>query len=105
MPEYAIDSASADLEKHTQYGERASSSRSREEGQSSIISPDINPIPDKGQSMEVKRINEQPGSGSALAKVLSRTTSRISIDPGPPPDGGLAAWTQGMCFRSPSPLF
>lgn len=35
------------------------------------------------------------GSGvSGLAeRVLSRTTSRSSFNPGPPPDGGLKAWT------------
>lgn len=35
------------------------------------------------------------GSGvSGLAeRVLSRTTSRSSFNPGPPPDGGLRAWT------------
>ena len=29
-----------------------------------------------------------------LIRILSRTVSRISIDTGPPPDGGLTAWTQ-----------
>lgn len=30
-----------------------------------------------------------------LARVLSKTISRNSLpDPGPPPDGGAAAWTQ-----------
>lgn len=36
-----------------------------------------------------------PGSG-ILTKVLSRTASRISVDPGPPPDGGLEGWTQAL---------
>ena len=37
-------------------------------------------------------------SGSIMEKVLSRTRSRSSyIDPGPPPDGGLTAWTQALC--------
>lgn len=36
------------------------------------------------------------GTEGILSKVLSRTTSRISIDPGPPPDGGLAGWTQAL---------
>lgn len=29
-----------------------------------------------------------------IGRVLSKTISRISIDPGPPPDGGMTAWTQ-----------
>ncbi|KAL9640041.1 MAG: hypothetical protein Q9164_000525 [Protoblastenia rupestris] len=31
-----------------------------------------------------------------LGKVLSKTMSRRSIDPGPPPDGGVPAWTQAL---------
>lgn len=82
MPKDAIDSTSADLEKDVHNGERASSSRSDDWGQRSTK-----------QAMGVCRINE-PRPGGVLAKVLSRTPSHISIDPGPPPDGGLAAWTQ-----------
>jgi predicted MFS family arabinose efflux permease len=42
-----------------------------------------------------------PGSGGALTTTLSRTISRIrtkdsGIDPGPPPDRGLQAWTQAI---------
>ena len=40
---------------------------------------------------------EKPTGG-----ILSRTISRrsaISIDPGPPPDGGLQAWTQVFCVH------
>ena len=33
---------------------------------------------------------------SAVGRVLSRITSKSSIDPGPPPDGGLKAWSQCM---------
>ncbi|KAL1859020.1 hypothetical protein Daus18300_009658 [Diaporthe australafricana] len=36
----------------------------------------------------------ESGAVSGLAaRVLSRTTSRSSFNPGPPPDGGLKAWT------------
>ncbi|KAI6783654.1 Major Facilitator Superfamily [Emericellopsis cladophorae] len=31
---------------------------------------------------------------SILDRVLSRVTSRSSVDPGPPPDGGMQAWSQ-----------
>lgn len=93
MPKDATNSTSANLEKAIQNGKRASSSRFDEEGQSSKTSPEIDPSSKEVQDMEVKTTNE-PGPSGVLAKVLSRTTSRISIDPGPPPDGGLAAWTQ-----------
>ena len=31
----------------------------------------------------------------AIGRVLSRVTSRSSVHPGPPPDGGWPAWTMG----------
>lgn len=93
MPKNAIDSTSADLEKDIQNGERASSRRSEEERHSSITSPELEISSKEVQNVGVKTTNE-PGLGGVLANVLSRTTSRISIDPGPPPDGGLPAWTQ-----------
>ena len=89
----AIDSISADLEKDVQNGERASSGRPEEENHSSIASPELEISSKEVQDVGVKTTNES-GTGFVLAKVLSRTTSRISIDPGPPPDGGLPAWTQ-----------
>lgn len=34
-----------------------------------------------------------------LSRVASRITTRDIVDPGPPPDGGVKAWTQvGMAF-------
>ena len=36
------------------------------------------------------------GSDGILFKVLSKTISAPSIDPGPPPDGGIKAWTQAL---------
>ena len=93
MPKDAIGSTSADLEKDVHNGEQASSSRSDDEGQCSIDSPETEPTSKEAQDAGVKS-SKEPGTGGVLAKVLSRTTSRISIDPGPPPDGGLTAWTQ-----------
>ena len=55
--------------------------------------PEMDPSFKQEQDMGIKNIDEL-GHGAVLAKVLSRTISRISIDPGPPPDGGLLAWTQ-----------
>lgn len=38
------------------------------------------------------------GTGGMLEKDLSQTRSCSSyVDPGPPPDGGLTAWTQALC--------
>lgn len=39
---------------------------------------------------------EVNGVEHVLSKVLSRAVSRISIDPGPPPDGGVEGWTQAL---------
>lgn len=34
------------------------------------------------------------GGGSIVGRVLSRITSKSSVELGPPPDGGWVAWTQ-----------
>ncbi|KAL6709656.1 hypothetical protein ACN47E_001084 [Coniothyrium glycines] len=39
---------------------------------------------------------ETPKEQPALARILSRR-SAASVDPGPPPDGGLTAWIQVLC--------
>lgn len=40
---------------------------------------------------------QQRQGGRSVLRTLSRTLSRVStIDPGPPPDGGLQAWTQAL---------
>jgi len=48
------------------------------------------------QKDEIEAVGDHNGLNGVLSKVLSRTTSRISIDPGPPPDGGLEGWTQAL---------
>ena len=53
---------------------------------------DVEAAEEKAQTQELTT------SGGIMEKVLSRTRSHISyIDPGPPPDGGLTAWTQALC--------
>jgi hypothetical protein len=37
---------------------------------------------------------EETASQGIATRVLSRLTSRSSVDPGPPPDGGWLAWSQ-----------
>lgn len=39
---------------------------------------------------------EETASQGIATRVLSRLTSRSSVDPGPPPDGGWLAWSQCM---------
>ena len=96
MPHYTTGVTSVDVEKEVQDAEFTSSSRSEEGDQSNIISPEIELSSKEARVMGVKNTNESD-PGGILAKVLSRTTSRISVDPGPPPDGGLVAWTQVVC--------
>lgn len=38
--------------------------------------------------------NDAMANGSIAGRVLSRLTSRSSVDPRPPPDGGWRAWSQ-----------
>ena len=92
----AQDTTNVDVEKEFQEAEPASSRRSEEEDQSSMVSPEIESSSKETQVTGAKNANESDPEG-VLAKVLSRTISRISVDPGPPPDGGLVAWTQVAC--------
>lgn len=43
-------------------------------------------------SHELKRTSSK--ASNVLERVASRVTTRDLFDPGPPPDGGLKAWTQ-----------
>ncbi|KAM0793826.1 major facilitator superfamily domain-containing protein [Usnea florida] len=45
------------------------------------------------QAIEVG-LDDEPSPQGVLAKIVSRKNPRISVDLGPPPDGGLMAWTQ-----------
>lgn len=51
------------------------------------------PVDQDYDGKDILAINASTG---ILTRVLSRTASRISIDPGPPPDGGLDGWTQAL---------
>ena len=69
---------------------------------SSMILPDTvkaqsGDVKAPARGLDGKDSEASNGSGGVLARVLSRTQSRCSyIDPGPPPDGGLRAWTQAF---------
>ena len=93
MSEGAIDSKLADLEENISNGERTRSNKSNDEEQTSTSSPEVNAVSTEMQAIEVG-LDDEPGPQGVLAKIVSRTNSRISDDPGPPPDGGLMAWTR-----------
>ncbi|KAG8529467.1 uncharacterized protein KY384_006104 [Bacidia gigantensis] len=46
--------------------------------------------------VEDKEVIPQPTPENFIGRVLSKTTTRVSVDPGPPPDGGRRAWTQAV---------
>lgn len=57
--------------------------------------------PDDGYDDEDDDDPEEAGRGRlprVVSRVLSRSTSKSSWNPGPPPDGGLKAWTAGEYF-------
>ena len=82
MSESAMTLTPTEMEKDVQVGEHSNNSSS-----------EIN-FPSKESRITEPKDSTEAASAGFLTKILSKTTSRISIDPGPPPDGGLAAWTQ-----------
>lgn len=55
---------------------------------------------DSDDIVVVKENNDPPKEETALERAISRITSRSSyVDPGPPPDGGVEAWTQALVSR------
>ncbi|KAL8928611.1 MAG: hypothetical protein Q9208_001845 [Pyrenodesmia sp. 3 TL-2023] len=52
---------------------------------------------DSDDVVVVKESTNAPKEETALERAISRITSRSSyVDPGPPPDGGVEAWTQAL---------
>ena len=93
MSEGAIDSNLADFEEEIRNGERTTSNKSNDEEQTSTSSPEVNAVSIEMQAIEVG-LDDEPGPQGVLAKIVSGTNSRMPDDPGPPPDGGLMAWTR-----------
>jgi MFS family permease len=58
---------------------------------------DIQPPPSQQQDNLTKSISRTSKRSTTLARVRSHLTTRSITDPGPPPDGGLVAWTQVLC--------
>ncbi len=97
MPSSAVDEHSAvDVERNIQDGEGSSSSTSATSYLDAPKQEDPGADAASGDDEE-KKTDTHNGSGGILEKVLSKVQSRSSyIDPGPPPDGGLEAWTQAI---------
>lgn len=56
----------------------------------------IKPVPQQHElDKPISRAQSRPSN--TLARIASRVTTRSIRDPGPPPDGGLVAWTQIFC--------
>lgn len=80
------------IEKKTPKGDRARSSQARDDIESRYPNAEV-----ASGMHEDKDFETSNGPGKYLEKVLSRVQSRSSyVDPGPPPDGGLTAWTQAL---------
>ncbi|OAL49291.1 MFS general substrate transporter [Pyrenochaeta sp. DS3sAY3a] len=63
---------------------------------SSVTNTDqITPTPHPNPPLSLSRTSSK--RSNVLARVASRITTRSIKDPGPPPDGGLVAWTQVLC--------
>ena len=58
-------------------------------------SREASPAGEKDAEVDPAGLLPVPSNG-LFERVLSRTISHISIDPGPPPDGGLTGWTQAL---------
>ena len=93
MAEGAIDSNLADLKEDIYNGQRTKSNKSNDEEQTSTSSPELNAVSIEMQAIEVG-LDDEPSPQGVLAKTVSRTNPRISVDLEPPPDGVLMAWTR-----------
>lgn len=84
-----------DLEKEIRSGPRSSDSSSQPQPENNTAEPQDGST-DAQETKGHATNNDSPmASFQGIREVLSRTRSRTScVDPGPPPDGGLQAWTQ-----------
>jgi hypothetical protein len=94
----------AEADQHAHDGSSSAEKRSLpDEVVSSSSDPEVEPIPVKNEraqdgtdtaSEDEDDDSNHTANPSAVGRVLSRLTSRSSVDPGPPPDGGWLAWSQ-----------
>lgn len=96
MPNHtSVEQVGTDQEKGGKYGKSPGSDASSTLEMENVVA-DAPPEDITAQKEDDQQIEAVHGSKGVLSKVLSRTTSHISIDPGPPPDGGASAWTQAL---------
>ena len=80
------------MENETQKGSRNSDLSERSQTENSSADQHDAATGSQGEKGEVENTND---SFRGIRQVLNRTRSNKSyVDPGPPPDGGLQAWTQ-----------
>jgi MFS family permease len=57
----------------------------------------VSRTPSSREGEEPRLSRHKSASSNALGRIASHLTTRSIKDPGPPPDGGLKAWTQVIC--------
>ena len=75
------------------YEEKGQSEISREDEPSSTHDD----VEDQDKEAHTTSLELTRTVSTALSRVTSRMTTRHIVDPGPPPDGGVKAWTQVAC--------
>ncbi len=84
-----------DLEKETQSGLRSSDLSTLSRAGNTTTEHYDGTIDPEEKKEDATNNDNSKDSFQGIRQVLSRTRSRTSyVDPGPPPDGGLQAWTQ-----------
>ena len=64
-----------------------------------VVAPDMSNLTGTKEDLPaeetIQPISSTPPD-NIVTRVLSKTITHVSIDPGPPPDGGITAWTQAL---------
>jgi hypothetical protein len=81
-----ISRSSGDLDEGRGFNEKTELPKASE----SQISP---PTPTRDEPLS----RSKSAQSNAITRIASRITTRSIRDPGPPPDGGVVAWTQIAC--------
>lgn len=82
-----------DLEKQIDLGNE---SYDEEEEEEEVDPPPPPPPTNENNSTNEENNTASEGLSGVLSRAFSRTSARSAV--GPPPDGGLEAWTAGMYF-------
>ena len=87
-----MDEEKGVLDKDSQLGDN-SGSNGIDHLEPATSNPQV-PTADYAAQQDSSDDSEDEGATTGLGRFMSRVTSRSSIDPGPPPDGGRQAWAQ-----------